>query len=324
MVKIHTRHAAPLLAACTCALAAWTLRPSSAGEIQSDALHAAPGAHEEPAREVVSPQSLVTAIRGTLPIIITAPHGGRVDVAGCEARTSGVTVLDTNTAEIALLVSQRLTARLGGKPYVVIAQFRRTYADANRAPGEAFECDAAKREYEAFHGAVRAFVDECRARHGNAILVDLHGQKRTPGAIYRGTRRGSTVAALLKRCGPEAVIGPDSIVGRLRAEGYTVLPRDEDEGGGDDATRSRASDGVAPEQKLAPEQELGGGYIVGLYGSANPDGIDAIQLEIGAQRMDAPWKTGRDIGDAIAAFARAYLPAAGEVNHEPGLDKEGQ
>lgn len=240
--------------------------------------------------EVVAGGDLVTAIRGSLPIIISAPHGGSVRVPGSRDRSSGVMVRDVNTAEIALLVSQRITEKLGGKPYVVAAQFSRKDADANRAAGDAYENDAAAREYEAYHRALAEFVRECRETHGRAILIDLHGQVREPKAFVRGTRNGKTVSQLMRRAGEGALTGPDSIFGQLKGMGYVVLPDHENE----------------PEGGIGKETFFDGGFIVGNYGSQNEMGVDAIQIEMGAARSDSPWKTGRDVGEAIAHFAKKF------------------
>lgn len=269
-----------------------------------------------PAVELVLPTDLVTVQRGTLPIIISAPHGGAVRVPGSKDRTRGVVVRDVNTAELALLVAQRLTDRLGGKPYVVVAQFSRRDADANRPPApesdEAYETPAAQAQYDAYHRALAACVAEVRARHGGVgLLIDLHGQARAPEAVVRGTRNGRAVSALIARAGMQAVTGPTSVMGALHARGHPVLPTlttpatpEEAAAGGDiDA------DGKPDAQWLRREPFFDGGYITERYGSHRPDGIDAIQLEVGAQRSGDLLGFSRDLADAIATFARAHLPA---------------
>jgi N-formylglutamate amidohydrolase len=247
-----------------------------------------------PARaELVSPGDLVSAQRGSIPIIISAGHGGKVRVPGAPAQgrtgKDAVTVTDVNTAEIALLVGQRLTARLGGKPYVIIAQFSRKDADPNRAPELASECEPAAAQYRAFHGALRTAVDECRAAHPGAILIDLHGQVRAPGAIVRGTRNTKSVRRLIERAKLEALTGPTSIPGKLKELGYTILPE--------------AGDAEAPAGR---ETFFDGGYITEHYGSHNADGIDTIQLELGGETSKNLAKLADDLAEAIATFARAH------------------
>lgn len=258
--------------------------------------------------ELARPTDLITVQRGTLPIIISAPHGGQCRVPGSTDRTKGVTVRDDMTSEVALLVAQRLTARLGAKPSFVIAQFSRKDADPNRdaTSGEAHENDAAKAQYDAYHRALRTLVDEAAKAPRGAILIDLHGQKREPDAIVRGTRDGKTVAKLLKLHGMDALTGPDSICGRLRAAGYTVLPTEPDD---------KAKTDPADRHPL-DEAFFDGGYIVAHYGSDRPGGIDAIQLELGRMRSTETLKLSRTIADAIAAFYERYLAP------EPPADKK--
>ena len=239
--------------------------------------------------EAVAPAELVSAQRGTLPIILSAPHGGSVRVEGSKDRKEGVTVKDLRTAEIAWLTSQRLAEKLDGKVYVVIAQFSRKDADANRDSDEAYENKSAAAQYDAYHRALREYVDEVRKAHGGGLLVDIHGQARHPDKIMRGTRDGQSVKHLLGEFGREAVTGEDSLFGQMAKQGYGVLPALD----GDDLK----------------EDMFNGGYITGHYGSQNKDGVDAIQLEIGSDYRgeEAMHKTAEDLGDAIAAFAKKYL-----------------
>lgn len=269
--------------------------------------------------DLAPPSALLTTQRGTLPIILSAPHGGSVRVPGSKDRATGVTVRDDMTAEIALLVAQRLTTKLGAKPSFVIAQFSRKDADANRAPdsAEAFENDAAKAQYDAYHAALRTLVAEARAAHSGpdgktprALLIDLHGQKREPDAIVRGTRDGTSVAHLLARAGQSALTGPASICGRLRILGYRVLPEDEPAAAPQDLADPKPPTPAAhipnPRHPLN-ETFFDGGYIISRYGATNSDGIDAIQLELGRSRSTDTLKLSRDLADAIAAFYEQYV-----------------
>src|SRR5687768_9363213 len=74
------------------------------------------------------PEDLVFVQKGTLPVIVSAPHGGRKDVPGvAERKNTGVelfaTVRDENTDRLAELLAAELEKKLGGKPWVVIARF---------------------------------------------------------------------------------------------------------------------------------------------------------------------------------------------------------
>ncbi|MBY0308283.1 MAG: N-formylglutamate amidohydrolase [Phycisphaerales bacterium] len=257
-------------------------------------LHQPPQPLKPRSAELADAADLITTQRGTLPIIISAPHGGSIRVPGSKDRAAkgAVTVRDVNTADIALLVAQRLTDKLGAKPYFVIAQFPRKDADPNRAEDEAVENDAARAQYRAYHRALQAAVSECRERFGDALLIDLHGQVKRPEALVRGTRNGKTVSALVKRAGLPALSGPDSLFGQLKAKGYAVIP---DVG--------ENADGNAAEGR---ETFFDGGFIVAHYGSDQPGGIDAVQVEIGADRSSNLVKVARDIADAATHTLKTF------------------
>src|SRR5690349_3671818 len=75
---------------------------------------------------------------GTLPIILSAPHGGRTAIPDCPERKGAapvkqfVTVNDTNTDQLTEKLAAAVEKAMGGKPHVVIARFERKYCDANR------------------------------------------------------------------------------------------------------------------------------------------------------------------------------------------------
>ena len=272
--------------------------------------------------------SLITAQIGEAPVIISAPHGGRVRIPGATERAKGVKVLDTNTAQLALLISQRLTERLGRRPSLVVAHFSRRDADANRAPepgadDEAYASPAAKVCYDAYHAALRACVDESKATFGTRVLlVDVHGQARMPEAIVRGTRQGSSMAHVVAEHGHDVIDGPRSLFGLLAAKGYVVEP----------PLRSQAQEGEPLPEIPRRERFFAGGWITERYGAARDDGVNAIQLEFGRMRVESLEKTARDAADCIAEFAFTYLgaqrpaaaagppPAEGEGRSMPDQD----
>lgn len=295
--------------------------------------------------ELSRPGDLISTQRGCVPVIISAPHGGTIRIPGSKDRLTGVTVRDVNTAEIAMLVAHRVAEKLGGKPYFVIAQFSRKDADPNRSRDEAVENEAAGVQYDAYHAALRRSVDECRAKFGSAILIDIHGQAKRPEAIIRGTRNGKTVQSLLKRHGDAGLVGPHSVFGGLKAKGYTIepdpaavtadvkpdKPADADAGTGKSGEPSHTdapgvpTDGAKSIERadganvgIGRETMFDGGFIVFNYGSQNDNGVDAIQIEIGGERSSATLKFSRDLGDAIAEYVNHYNKPGGV----PGMPAE--
>lgn len=241
--------------------------------------------------------SLVRIERGDLPILISAPHGGRQDIPGSTPRTgegqvkggTGFSVaFDSGTEELAMELSAEVERATGKKPYLVVASFSRRYLDCNRGPAIAYSDESAKAVYEAYHGALRAHCREVLDRFGGGLVVDLHGQGTSAGTVFRGTKNGNSVAVMRKKFGEGIHEGPDSVLGQLKAMGWKVHP---DPGG-------REQSGYT------------GGFITQTYGG-EAAGTDAIQLEFGSdfRKTEEQRKaTARALAKVLAEIAKRYKP----------------
>ena len=247
------------------------------------------------------PEDFVTVQRGTLPIIISAPHGGRKKVPDVPERlgvgvTNFATVLDNNTAELAEKLAAELERRLEGKPWMVIARFERKYLDVNRAPDQSYESEKAKPYYDAYHDPLEEACKAVKEKFGRGILLDIHGQGEYPGAICRGTQNCKSVTLLRERYGWQAVTGKKSILGIMQQGGYKVLPT------------------CDADSTVKEEAKFSGGYMVAHYGSHTGYGIDAIQLEFGSflreREKEKFKKTAVDLALAVATFHDEYLKEA--------------
>lgn len=249
------------------------------------------------AEQQADPGKLVVIRHGNLPIILSAPHGGRMPIPGVPDRADKdkkqfAVVLDTNTDELALKAAAELERKLGASPYVVVAQFARKSADANRPADGAYESELAKPEYDAYHAALASACAEVRKKWGRGLLLDIHGQAAEVDTIFRGTAGGKSLTALAERYGKPALTGPSSLTGLLEKSGYHVDP---------------GTEGAQTENP-----RFGGGYIVQTYGSHRGTAIDAMQLEFGTRlrSRDRVGHTAEDLAAAVAIFAHTYLPAA--------------
>ena len=178
----------------------------------------------------------VSRHRGTLPVLISCPHGGSEQPEGVNERDGSATPAgcnfqkksDLNTREVALGIAQRLVDLFGEAPYVVIADCHRKYIDANRSPACAYESAAARPFYDAYHATLRGFVDEIRAENAGAgLLFDIHGTAGIagdPATIFLGTDNSRSVARLLAS-DPQALFRRRSLRGFLEAAGHVVAPR---------------------------------------------------------------------------------------------------
>jgi len=248
------------------------------------------------AQEKRNPETFLTLWAGMLPIILSAPHGGRAAIPGISMRRGiGVpqftTERDGNTDELAEKIAMKLEEKLSTKPFLIIARFERKYVDANRAEGDAIESAEARPYYLAYHRALEQACDRVRRSWGRGLLLDIHGQGAEGQTIFRGTDNGRSVSALERLFGREALAGNKSILGQMTERGYKVIPQP---------------------ASHEPERRYSGGYTTQTYGSHRGTGIDTMQLELGTSLRSRAnlERTAADLADAIAIFAREYLPAA--------------
>ena len=252
------------------------------------------------------PSDLVLVRQGALPILLTAPHGGREAIPGIAPRHTedkaqveafrrwgGVHVEgDPNTDILVQGIAAEIKNLTGKEPYLVVAKFLRKYIDANRPPQLGLDGPEARPYYDYYHESIRRFVDEIRRNYPAGLLIEVHGQIKDPEVIMRGTINGRAVERLLRRSGVEAVTGPNGIYGRLEANGFKIFP------GNDVPPRGHSEDAG-----------FNGGYTVFTYGSHNLAGIDAVQMEFGSRyRQKAVLdKSAREAAKAIAEFYETYL-----------------
>lgn len=227
----------------------------------------------------VNPSDFLTVERGTLPIVVSVPHGGTDPIPGVPVRSGGTTTLDTHTAELALALQARLQARLGGRAHLVLLRASRAHLDVNRSADLAYESPAVAPLYDAYHAALRDAVGTAGAST-RALLVDVHGQSQNVQVTYRGTRDGLTADL-------EALHAPAGFLGHLVAGGFDLAPG---------STRG------------AEHPSFNGGFIVGTYGRQAPGGVNAVQLEFGytLRAAQADWEA---TADRIAASLAAHLQA---------------
>ena len=121
------------------------------------------------------PDPLVIIEAGDLPIILSAPHGGRRPVPGVVPRKGEdvpqfVARSDSWTDELTEKLADEIEKNTGKRPYVVIAKFHRKFIDANRPPERAYESKAAKETYDTYHKALADARAKVIARWGTGIL----------------------------------------------------------------------------------------------------------------------------------------------------------
>jgi hypothetical protein len=117
-------------------------------------------------------------LQGTIPLVISVPHGGTLNLADIPDRSceGAVTVTDSYTKELALEIADHLQKFKGQLPYLVICNLIRKDIDQNRDMPEA-TCGDSRMEgpWESFHAQIDEAINDAIAQFGYCIYIDLHG-----------------------------------------------------------------------------------------------------------------------------------------------------
>jgi len=210
--------------------------------------------------------------KGTIPLIISVPHGGTLECENIPKRSNGILGIDGKTIEFAKKLMELIKTNFKeqdlviGSPSYIISKVRRSKIDLNRDETEAFNPSSviAKEIYNAYHNKVGGFVMNNLKLFNNSLLIDIHGfekNKRPPGFrdvdIILGTNNLESffIEPVLKRDWGNNIRG--KIIQKfLELE----IP-------------------IAPGHPKRREYVLTGGYITKKYGASQIPKSQAIQIE---------------------------------------------
>lgn len=248
------------------------------------------------------PAELVTIQKGTLPIILSAPHGGTMPVPDTERRTGAnvprkrgaknnfTTAFDRNVDHMALRIADEIEKLTGQRPYIVVANFSRRYIDANRMWTDAYESPIAAKYYHEYHDAIENFRKEILEKNRRGLILDIHGHGGDPESLIRGTADWATVKNMVDFFGKEALTGPEGLLGPIEAAGFKINPPNS-------------------EDTKLEVQSLNGGFITRNYGSFQGGAFDSVQWELGNayRTADGIDKFAPVAADALVKFWKNYL-----------------
>jgi len=141
-------------------------------------------------------QDYIEFYEGTLPIILSAPHGGDKLPNEIKTRTSGVFEKDDFTKELTLEIIKEFKKTLGETPYAIIASISREKIDLNRKKLEAFEDKKASKIYDTFHNLIKFSKNEVEKNFGKGIYIDIHGQSHPHNYLEFGYMLDNSVLNL--------------------------------------------------------------------------------------------------------------------------------
>lgn len=255
----------------------------------------------------------VEYVPGTLPLVISVPHGGDLEPAEIPDRTWGETVTDSWTRETALAVREAFVEHTGRAPHVVVSHLRRTKLDPNRDIAEAAQgspfAENAWHEFQGFIDIAEATVEE---EFGSGLYVDVHGHgheilraelgyllsaddlDRSDDVLDAGgyAERSSLRAIASTSDAPfsELLRGASSLGGLLAAQGVAAVPSPPD-----------PSPGTAP--------YFTGGYDVDRHGSRVSGAVSGVQMELPRAGIRDTDENRRAFGRALAQAVQAFMTA---------------
>lgn len=259
-------------------------------------------------------------VPGTLPVVLSAPHGGTMEPAEIPPRSGGTQVTDLNTIETATAIRDAFVDALGAAPHLVILHLDRAGLDANREIGEAAMgnpfSELAWQEYHDFIEVARSTVE---STWGRGLYLDVHGHGHEAPRVELGylldlgdlglddealsdspIGRDTSIRHAWERTGTplaELVRGGTSLGGRLEAADIRAVP-----------SPGEPSPGTEP--------FFSGGYSTRRHGSRDGGTVDGIQLELHRSGLRDTDANRRAFAAILAEAVRMWL----QDHHGTDLD----
>ncbi len=245
-------------------------------------------------------------VPGALPLIIAAPHGGRLEPEDIPDRVTGVITRDAETDRLAVELAEAIRRRSGAWPHLVVCHLKRSKVDCNRdALTGTGGNPKALATWRAFHEA----IGRARSAAGRGLFLDLHGHSHPEALVELGylltaeqlRERGPAFAALVPvsslavvaRTSPETfeglVRGSGSLGGLLEAAGFASVPSPAFPDPGEGAYYR-------------------GGYNTARYGAGREgDGWFSLQVECPRPGVRDSPENRRRFAEALAAALEQFL-----------------
>ena len=250
---------------------------------------------------------------GSLPIILSAAHGGWKEPAEIPDRIEGTTVTDINTYQLTRVIMDTLTARFGGRPHVILCLLERLKLDANQDREEAAEGNVyAERAWSEYHHYLAIAKELVTMNHGSGIVFDIHGHGDNPDGYYDLRTwlgyliKGDELDLPDEELNPEVFKNKSSIRALADSSAYAFINILRGETSFGTIMDSLGYECVPSINDLGPagSRYFSGGYITARHGSRDGGIISAIQVEL-------PQPGIRDTGENWSKYASAFATAVG-------------
>ncbi|TFG08974.1 MAG: hypothetical protein EU539_00860 [Promethearchaeota archaeon] len=218
-------------------------------------------------------ETFIRVKKGSIPIIISVPHGGTIELEKIPKRNNGVLGIDKYTIglahELVSIMKQKSREIFSSlkSPSYVMSKIHRSHLDLNREESEAFDPNSklAKKLYDHYHQKLEKLIYYNISNFKKSILIDLHGfeqHKRPTG--FREV---------------DIVLGTNNLTSLFP---HDVKLRERDKNFRGDLIKKfiKLNIPIAPGHPRRREYILTGGYITQKYGASNIVGSQSIQIEL--------------------------------------------
>jgi len=120
---------------------------------------------------------------GSIPLIISVPHGGILECETIPQRSAGVFGIDRGTIEFSKKLIELVSLKFKKEsselktPSYIISKIRRSKIDLNRNESEAYNQNSnlAREIYRFYHRKIQKLVNYNINTFGRSLLLDIHG-----------------------------------------------------------------------------------------------------------------------------------------------------
>ena len=128
-----------------------------------------------PGTSIYGRNDYIQYIPGTLPLVLSAPHGGYKKPDELKDRIDGTDHYDRLTIEVTLNVQKSFYELTGKYPYVILNRLQRIKLDPNRAIKIAAQGDSlAEIAYNEFHNFIEIAEKDVEEKWGTGLYIDIH------------------------------------------------------------------------------------------------------------------------------------------------------
>ncbi len=264
----------------------------------------------KPGSSTFGQHSFIEYVAGDLPLIIAAPHGGRLTPSEIPDRTNGVVDMDANTQELARTIASVVHTETGRHIHLVLCHLHRSKLDANRDLFEASQGSGlAAQAWKEHHAYIDQACQSAVKQFGVAFLIDLHGHGHADSRVELGCLHNALdladcdealnestyvnasslrwVADRSHLSYVELLRGPQSLGAMLEREGFPATP--------------------SPRMPVPTEPFFRGGYTIQRHCNAALN-ITGLQIEANRSRLRDTAENRLRFSDALVKVLTTYFP----------------